>query len=271
MGKLIINFFKAFGLFFSKKRQSKISRALARISFTFYRSIENHNYEKTNNGEFSFLTNLQSLDTEIKTIFDVGANKGEWAQDTLKYFPNANIYCFEPIEKTYSILEQQLKNHQNINLFNFGLSDISETLTFYTSDSSDELSSSIKIVAEQTHNEIKAVVKNGYEFTMENKINEIDFLKIDVEGMEHKVLSGLLPIIKEQKVKIIQFEYGLVNIESKFLLKDFYELLNANGYHIGKLYPDGVYFKEYEYTDENFIGPNYIAVLEQYKNHFKTF
>lgn len=271
MGKFIINFTKYLGYICSKKRQGKISRALARISFNFYRSIENHNYNKTKNGEFSFLTNLQKISSEINTIFDVGANKGEWALDTLYYFPAAEIYCFEPIDKTYRILEEKLKNKQNINLFNFGLSDISETLTFYTSNSSDELSSSIKIVAEQTHNKIKAVVKNGYEFAQENNISSIDFLKIDVEGMEHKVLTGLLPLIEEKKVKIIQFEYGLVNIESKFLLKDFYELLNSYGYHIGKLYPDGVHFKEYEYTDENFIGPNYIAVLEQYKNNLKTF
>jgi len=29
---------------------------------------------------------------------------------------------------------------------------------------------------------------------------------------------------------------------------------------IGKLYPHGVAFKEYDFTEENFRGPNYVAV-----------
>jgi hypothetical protein len=45
-------------------------------------------------------------------------------------------------------------------------------------------------------------------------------------------------------------------------LKDFYEFLEAYGYLIGKLYPYGVHFKNYSYDDEDFKGPNFIAVHE---------
>jgi len=30
---------------------------------------------------------------------------------------------------------------------------------------------------------------------------------------------------------------------------------------IGKIYPQEVLFKDYYYDDENFLGPNYLAVL----------
>jgi FkbM family methyltransferase len=271
MGRLIIKLFTIIGKFISKNRLNLFGRALSRIIYNFYRSIENHNYDKSSNGELMFLKRLGSLDLEINTIFDVGANKGEWAVDTLKYLPNAKIYCFEPIPGTYKKLKKTLSNCENVRCLNFGLSHKSEEITFYTSDQSDELSSSIKIVAEETNSEIIAEVKNGFEFCKESNIESIDFLKIDVEGMEHTVLDGLSPFLKENKIKIIQFEYGLVNIESKFLLNDFYKLFKYYGYSMGKIYPKGILFKEYAHTDENFIGPNYVAVLEKYKEKFLFF
>ena len=61
---------------------------------------------------------------------------------------------------------------------------------------------------------------------------------------------------------MIQFEYGYVNIVAKFLLYDFYKLLEGYGMKIGKIYPDFVDFRDYRYQDEDFIGPNYLAVHE---------
>jgi len=46
----------------------------------------------------------------------------------------------------------------------------------------------------------------------------------------------------------------------KFLLKDFYDYLRAFGMKIGKIYPNYVEFRSYTLQDENFYGPNYLAV-----------
>jgi hypothetical protein len=43
-------------------------------------------------------------------------------------------------------------------------------------------------------------------------------------------------------------------------VKDAYELLEAKGYTVGKLYPDHVDFRAYKLKDEDFLGPNYVAV-----------
>jgi hypothetical protein len=59
---------------------------------------------------------------------------------------------------------------------------------------------------------------------------------------------------------VIQFEYGYANALSRFLLRDYYTLFDAYGYRIGKIYPKRIEFKEYDVEDENFWGPNYIAV-----------
>ena len=79
--------------------------------------------------------------------------------------------------------------------------------------------------------------------------------------MEDRVLKGFGELLERGAIRVIQFEYGRVNIESHFLLKDFYKLLSGFGYVLGKIYPTEVLFKDYEYTDEDFLGPNYLAVL----------
>ena len=89
-------------------------------------------------------------------------------------------------------------------------------------------------------------------------IQAIDFLKIDVEGMEHMVLKGSRERLKG--VRCIQFEYGVFNITSRFLLRDFFTFLEPLGFTIGKIYPDHVEFFDYHFVRENFMGNNSLAV-----------
>jgi len=68
-------------------------------------------------------------------------------------------------------------------------------------------------------------------------------------------------MLKNGQIKIIQFEYGMININTHFLLKDFYDYLEAFDMKIGKIYPSYVDLREYRHIDENFYGPNYLAIL----------
>ena len=56
-------------------------------------------------------------------------------------------------------------------------------------------------------------------------IERIDFLKIDVEGAEHRVLKGLSKMIDGDGVACVQFEYGPFSLDTRFLLKDYFALL----------------------------------------------
>jgi hypothetical protein len=50
-------------------------------------------------------------------------------------------------------------------------------------------------------------------------------------------------------------------IPSRVLLRDFYDLLTPYGYRIGRLFPTGVRFQDYDFfRDEHFHDGNYVAV-----------
>jgi hypothetical protein len=70
-------------------------------------------------------------------------------------------------------------------------------------------------------------------------------------------------MLQGKKIRAIQFEYGVLNLESKFLLKDYFNLLTDYGYTLGKIYPNHVDFSAYSWEKENFIGPNYIAIRSE--------
>jgi hypothetical protein len=107
---------------------------------------------------------------------------------------------------------------------------------------------------------IECDVTTGDDFLSERGIATVDLLKLDLEGGEHLALRGFDRAFRAGgKIRLVQFEYGQVNIITKFLLRDYYEFFRERGYVVGKLYPDFVDFREYRYRDEDFLGPNYVA------------
>ena len=64
-------------------------------------------------------------------------------------------------------------------------------------------------------------------------------------------------------IDAIQFEYNKHNIANNKLLMNFYEALID--YNIGRIFPNHVDFKQYEFTDENFIDGNFLAVKKNNK------
>jgi hypothetical protein len=66
---------------------------------------------------------------------------------------------------------------------------------------------------------------------LERGIDQIDILKIDVEGAENRVLKGFCARFSDRRITLIQFMYGHRNIFSHFLLLNFCCLLRDMGFH----------------------------------------
>lgn len=247
--------------FLARKRRNEIVRALANFSDRFTKLYENSNYNPLSNGEYNVLQKLSKAN--FKRIFDVGANVGDWALMAHGVFPQAEIHCFEIVPQTCQTLKQQTSGIANIIVNEFGLSDREQNLDIKYFPGDSTLSTTLDYPHPLENVMVRGRVVAGDGYVENLQISFIDFLKIDVEGNEARVLKGLDKTIGAGSVGVVQIEYGLANILSRFLLRDIYEFFAARDYKIGKIYPTYVDFRDYRLTDENFIGPNYLAVSQR--------
>lgn len=253
--------------FLAQFRHHRFVQKLSERLLRAHDILENKNYVVEDNGEARIVQIVLNQTTTAKMAFDVGANVGEWSSLVARcHHAPIQLHAFEPVTRTYSQLQQACGRHTNLVLNHCGLSDQDAELTIYHSPDQNYLATCIPGFVEDFHHiqpnaeTIQVITGDGY--CASAGIQQIDLLKIDVEGLEHLVLRGFDRMLSERRIRAIQFEYGYINIKTRFLLCDFYELLTRNGFVVGKVFPRHVDFRPYRYEHEDFQGPNFLAVLK---------
>jgi FkbM family methyltransferase len=243
---------------FKQNTHNPIFGSIASVGRSFNRLYENRNHDIHTNGEVWLVKRVAQ--TSPRTIFDVGANTGKYCNELLKYCPGATIYCFEPVSKTFTLLQSAVKSDK-VMFVQKGLfsEDKKLTINLYPSHTHASLFELKAVPYQSVGTEVIDLVR-GDKFIDEQSIKNIDLLKLDIEGAELGALTGLERSFREKKIRVVQFEYGYINITTKNLLIDYYEFFESVGYEVGKLYPKHVDFRNYKFKHEDFIGPNFVAV-----------
>lgn len=143
------------------------------------------NYEK------EILYMMKCLIGEFDSIFDIGANIGWYSMNLMRIFPKCNVYSFEPLNKTFKILEKNfdINNLKKDKLFNIGFSEENGESKFYCA-SGELVSTSLKNIKEVTDVEvINCTIRKLDDFVIETN-SKVDVIKCDVEGAELLVLKG---------------------------------------------------------------------------------
>ncbi len=249
----------------SKYHNLLILKKINKLSIIFNECYENKNYDIETNGE-AFLLKKLHLANNLDYIFDIGANKGNYSILSREISSKAKILAFEPVYDTFKSLKLNVRD-LGIYTYNFAFGK-ENGVSFINVFKEDTLSSIISFQNEFLKKDCKRFeidVKRGSSFLSENpEIKEISILKIDTEGFENFVLEGFNDHLK--RINVIQFEYGLANLSSKYFLFDYFKDYSQI-FKIGKLYPNGViFFDEYNIEIENFIGPNFIMVRKDRKD-----
>jgi FkbM family methyltransferase len=249
--------------FLPRHRKHALVRRVDRMCRRFHEAYENHNYDSRSNGERLVLDAL-ARQPGIQTIVDVGANVGDWSMLAAQAVPGATIHALEVVPETFDRLRANHAARANIVAYPVGLSDAPGEVDVYCAPGNSSLATCVAGASESIHHAahpaVRGRVTTGDQFCAEHGIDRIDFLKLDVEGYEPNVLRGFTTALTSGRIKVVQFEYGTVNILIRFLLRDFYDLLAPLGMRIGKVYPTYVEFREYDVGHEDFLGPNYVAV-----------
>lgn len=196
-------------------------------------------------------------------VFDVGANRGQYLEVVQKNgATSSKIFCFEPQQDAFHILRSVAKNNPNVTIENIGLGSTVGELLLYKNTAASEYGSvypanytQYNVVLNQSETIRIDTIDN---YCAGHKIQQIDFLKIDVEGHELEVLKGASKMISAGKIPFIQFEFGLAAIESRIFLKDFINLLP--GYSIYRILPGGIELIKYSEYNELFLTTNYLAI-----------
>lgn len=232
---------------------------LAEFCRTYWRLYRGADHDAQRDNENWLLRVVAT--TNPRTVVDVGANRGEWLKLALACCPSAQVHAFEIVPETFQRLAEQVPPSPIVTLNNLGLSDKSERLAMNIFEGNDELATCTLYPHPLRCEIVELPAIAGDDYAAEKKIERIDMLKIDVEGAENKVLFGFSRMISEGRITVIQFEYGQANVLTKFLLHDFYDFFGRYGYVVGKLFHDYVEIRPFEFDDEDFLGPNYVAVL----------
>lgn len=201
-------------------------------------------------------------------IFDAGANIGDFSlalNDELKN-RNIRIYSFEPAKTTYTKMVKRVEGINSIIPLNLGLSDKVSKQHLY----SDANTSGLASVYNRRLDHFNINLDNSEEISLttidkfceDNEIESIDFIKIDVEGHELKVLLGAVGMINRGKIRYIQFEFGGCNIDSRTFFQDFYYFLSGR-YNLYRIIRNGMIpVLKYSEAHEVFLTVNYFAELK---------
>jgi FkbM family methyltransferase len=179
------------------------------------------------------LNYYDKIKEECEVIFDVGAGWNSLFINDDKVI----VHYFEPFSKAFNGLKNWGILNKKYFLNNFGLSDEKKIHKYYEEGSLYDRNISNNILEE-------CEVKTGLEYCLENKVDKIDFLKIDVEGFETKVLLGFGDFLKN--IRYIQFEYGVGLKDAGSNLNEIIGILKKYGFH--DFYKNGIH--KIESTDD---------------------
>ncbi len=197
---------------------------------------------------------------EDSIVIDVGANLGIFSVFVSQYCPKGHVYAFEPVPSLINLLEgfRRVSGTSNLEIVERALGDevTSQEIIVYDD------SAGVSTLSEAEHaSRVEKGLVSGFRkeqvqittldtFVEERGLDRVDFVKIDTEGYELKILEGAAETIRRFRPVIIAQNHYSVSIDQ---IRD---LLN----HI---------VKDYSFTleRENAICETLIAVPSEVAGH----
>lgn len=182
----------------------------------------------------------------VRTIFDVGGNKGQTVLEYRGRFPEATIYSFEPFPDSYRQLTAACRGLPRVVTKPLAVCDRSGSRTFFSNDRATMNSvlpfdsAAGKFInpektATGTTIEVSATTLD--EFCRDEGIPHVDILKMDIQGGELLALHGGARMFETQAVDLVFSEVLFAPMYAN--QGHFHELcawLAARGYQLFGLY-----------------------------------
>jgi len=171
-----------------------------------------------------------------QTVLDIGAHVGVYTERFHELFPEATIYAFEPLPKSYDLLAERVGSYSQIHSFNVALGNFDGEMEFYQNEASEtssllEMSDIHKAAYPHTERETqtKVSVRKLDSYAKEMNLVSPVLAKIDVQGGELDVVKGALRTLEQVDMVIIETSFSEL-YEKQPLFVDVYKLMTQCGF-----------------------------------------
>jgi FkbM family methyltransferase len=141
-------------------------------------------------------------------VLDVGGYMGDWANSIFEKY-GAVIHVFEPVSSFYTSMENRFLTNLKVTVHHYGLSDSSKNVEIALQEDG---SSTVRFESDRKER-IKLV--DIVDFIDKYKIEEIDLIKINIEGGEYELLERMFEMDIIKKCKNLQIQFHDFYPESK--------------------------------------------------------
>ena len=184
---------------------------------------------------------FQSACRDGMTFLDVGANLGYYTALAARAVgPNGRVLAVEPDPDSFGYLEQTIAANAvgNVQAFPVAASDAPATLPLYIS--TDNRGDNRLYASGEDRPQVEVTARPLDALLRENKIDTVDLIKIDVQGYEPKVISGLRETIAASPNLTLLTEFWPQGIdEAGEDANEFLQTLRELGLTLHELQPDG--------------------------------
>jgi FkbM family methyltransferase len=136
--------------------------------------------------------------TERSVVFDLGGYRGQWASDIYAKY-GCGVYVFEPVREYADFISKRFHRNKRIKVFPFGLSSRSEEKLIAISEDASS------IYSKRADTPVR--MENFLTFVENETINDIDLMKVNIEGGEYDILPFLISTGYMTKIRAIQIQF----------------------------------------------------------------
>lgn len=177
---------------------------------------------------------IKQLCNPGKISLDIGANRGVFTIFMSQY--SSHVYCFEPIPWLCELLKEKFKG-QNVSVRNYALGNENrEKILNIPIDGVEKIDTRSSFIEDIFNDNILGIKVTEFQKLAvkvrkldDLKINDIGFMKIDVEGFECEVIKGGKETIEREKPNIY------IEIEQRYhkyrRIEDIFKYIESLGYY----------------------------------------
>jgi FkbM family methyltransferase len=142
-------------------------------------------------------------------VWDIGANRGYYTKTFAKLVRSTgHVYAIEPAPKNIRFLKQELHGIGNVELIEGALSEESGMITFLEDRGKGTTSRIVDANFKPStgQNLVTVPVMTADSLTTEKQCSFPDLIKIDTEGFELEVITGMSDVLQNEQLKVVCVE-----------------------------------------------------------------